>query len=105
MKIYTSFEALVLATISTQSKDGQNTYYKASLMDLISKEAGSISCSKEVADMIKPMMEYKCTAVFDNTYNPPSFRITMVTQINGKSLEGAPTNSGSASPAPGNARK
>lgn len=94
MKIYTTFEALVLATTSTQSKDGQNTYYKASLMDLISKEAGSISCSKEVADMVEPMTEYKCTATFDNTYNPPSFRITMVTRLNG-----------STSPAPGNVKK
>ena len=81
MKIYNTFNALVLSTVSTPSKDGQNTYYKASIMDLVSKEAGSISCTKEVAEMIVPMTQYQCTAVYDNTYSPASFRITMVNML------------------------
>lgn len=81
MKIYNTFNALVLSSVATPSKDGQNTYYKASIMDLVSNEAGSISCSKEVADMIVPMTRCQCTAVYDNTYSPASFRITMVAQL------------------------
>ena len=81
MKIYNTFNALILSSVATPSRDGQNTYYKLSLMDLVSKEAGSISCTKEVAEMITPMKQYECTAVYDNTYSPTSFRITMAVQL------------------------
>lgn len=81
MKIYTTFKALVLSSVSTPSKDGKATYYKLSLMDLISKEAGTISCTEEVANMATPMTNFECVGLFDNTYNPPSFRVTHLTLI------------------------
>lgn len=81
MKIYNTFTAFVLSTVGTPSKDGKATYYKISLMDLMSKEAGSVSCTEEVAAMAVPMTNCECTAVFDNTYNPPSFRVTHVSQL------------------------
>lgn len=95
MKIYNTFNALVLSTHSTLSKDGQNTYYKVSLMDMVSREAGSISCTEEVADMIVPMTQYQCTAVYDNTYSPASFRITMVAQLPNQPFAQAPVDSNS----------
>lgn len=98
MKVYTTFNALVLSTVATQSKDGQNTYYKASLMDLLSNEAGSLSCTKEVADMIVPMTKCECRAVYDNTYSPASFRITHVAQLPEGKAGGASANLGAASP-------
>lgn len=81
MKIYTTFKALILSSVSTPSKDGKNTYYKLSLMDLISKEAGTVSCTEEVANTLIPMTGYECVGLFDNTYNPPSFRVTHVTRL------------------------
>lgn len=79
MKIHATFKALVLSTSSTVSRDGQNTYYKISLMDLASKEAGTVSCSEEVAQGVVPMTTCECTAAYDDKYS--SFKVTHIVRL------------------------
>ena len=76
MKVRTTFQALVLDYSSSKSKDGQTTYYKVSLMDANTREAGTLSCAEHVALSGITMTPCECTAVYDNTYNPASFRVT-----------------------------
>ena len=61
----------VLAKEATQSKDGQNTYYKATV--LIGTEAGSVSCSKDVYDLIENDKTYDMSAVYNSEYKTFKF--------------------------------
>lgn len=81
MKVFVALDALVLSTVATPSRDGQQTYYKLSILDKISGEAGTLKCTEEAAKMAVPMTECRCQAEYNDTYNPPTFRITHVAQL------------------------
>ena len=67
----------VLAKEATPSKDGQNTYYKATV--LIGTEAGSISCTKEVYDLVENDKTYDLTATYNSEYK--TFKFEQVAKI------------------------
>lgn len=79
MNIYATFKALVLSKSFITSRDGQNTYYKISLMDLASNEAGTVSCTEEVAQGVVPMSTCECTAAYDDKYS--SFKVTQIVRL------------------------
>lgn len=79
MRIATKFSAMVLRSIATQSKDGKNTYYKLSLEDTVSGEAGTISCTEDVANSVQRFQQYICSAEFNTEYS--SFRIVNVKPV------------------------
>lgn len=61
----------VLAKEATPSKDGQNTYYKVTT--LIGTEAGSISCTKDVYDLVENDKTYDLTATYNSEYKTFKF--------------------------------
>lgn len=81
MKVVTNFSAMILKAIATPSRDGKDTYYKLSLEDTISGEAGTVKCTEDVAKSVERFKQYNCTAEFNDNYNPPTFRIVRVSEI------------------------
>lgn len=79
MKIYTKVRLMVLGIVATPSRDGKNTYYKMSVFNKDTNEAGMLKCTEAVA-LGKPAsgQDYECTALYDDTYDPVSFRITAI---------------------------
>lgn len=71
MKIYGTSTMKVISKSTTKSKDGQNTYYKLGV--LIGSEAGMISCSEEIYNLVQENGTYNFGTVYDDSYK--SFRI------------------------------
>lgn len=61
----------VLAKEATPSSDGKNTYYKLAV--LVGAEAGNVSCSKEVFDLVEVDKNYDLSAVFNSEYKTFKF--------------------------------
>lgn len=61
----------VLAKEATPSRDGQSKYYKVTV--LIGSEAGSVSCSEEVFDIVENEKVYDLSAVFNSEYKTFKF--------------------------------
>lgn len=66
-----SMNVKVLAKEATLSSDGKNTYYKLAV--LVGAEAGNVSCSKEVYDLVEVDKNYDLTAVFNSEYKTFKF--------------------------------
>lgn len=81
MKLDSTMEAEVLVKSTTQSKDGQTTYYKLTILQ--GAESGMLSCPEEVYKKVDDRKEY----IFNTQYNDEykSFRITGVQEIPTKS--------------------
>ena len=76
-----STKGLVVGKKTTQSKDG-NTYYKLSIV--IDDEAGMVSCSQEVYDLVTPMKQYNMYFSYNETYKSLSLkRIVPADESNG----------------------
>lgn len=77
MKIYSKVNLMILGTIATPSRDGKATYYKVSVFNKETGEAGMLKCTETVG-ISRPIsgQEYECTTLYDDTYDPASFRIT-----------------------------
>lgn len=77
MKINVSVNNLkVLAKESTKSQDGQNTYYKLAVLSGV--EAGNISCSKDVYDLVAPDKLYDIAGIYNTEYK--SLKLEIVTR-------------------------
>lgn len=61
----------VLAKEATLSSDGKNTYYKLAV--LVGAEAGNVSCSKEVYNLVETDKSYDLSAVFNSEYKTFKF--------------------------------
>lgn len=79
MKIYSRINLMVLGVVATPSRDGKNTYYKMSVYNRDTNEAGMLKCT-EAAALARPVsgQDYECTTLYDDTYDPASFRITEI---------------------------
>ena len=77
MKINVSFDAIVLATLVKDGKDGKH-YYNASIFDPNCGEVGSLSMSEDAYKSCKPDVtkSQKLYAEYNDTYK--SFRIVGV---------------------------
>lgn len=75
-------KGLVVGKKTTQSKDGNNTYYKLSIV--IDDEAGMFSCSQEVYDHVTPMKQYNMYFLYNEIYKSLSLkRIVPADESNG----------------------
>ncbi len=81
MKLESTMKAEVLVKSTTQSKDGQTTYYKLTVLQ--GAESGMLSCPEDVYNKVSDRKEY----IFDTQYNDEykSFRIVGVQEIPTKS--------------------
>lgn len=79
MKIYSRVNLMILGVIATPSRDGKATYYKVSVFNRETGEAGMLKCTENVGTS-RPVsgQEYECTTLYDDTYDPASFRITEI---------------------------
>lgn len=68
MKINCTFNLMALSKVSTQSKDGQSTYYKLNC-EVAGGDAGSLNCTKEVYEKAERFKNYVATATYDDKYN------------------------------------
>lgn len=72
MKIVSTVKNVkVLAKEATQSKDGNNTYYKLAV--LCGSECGNVSCSKEVFDAVVPDKSFDIVATYNDQYKSFKF--------------------------------
>ena len=75
-------KGLVVGKKTTQSKDGNNIYYKLSIV--IDEEAGMVSCSQEVYDFVESMKQYNMYFSYNETYKSLSLkRIVPADESNG----------------------
>jgi hypothetical protein len=81
MKLESTMKAEVLVKSTTQSKDGQTTYYKLTILQ--GAESGMLSCPEDVYNKVSDRKEY----IFDTQYNDEykSFRILGAQEISTKS--------------------
>lgn len=77
MKLDSTMKAEVLVKSTTQSKDGQTTYYKLTILQ--GAESGMLNCPEEVYNKVENRKEY----IFNTQYNDEykSFRITGAQEI------------------------
>lgn len=76
-----TIKAMVLSPMTVPSRDGQTNYYRLSLLDGVTKSAGELSCTEEVAKGVEPFKWYNLTGVYNNSYNPATLRITAAARI------------------------
>lgn len=74
MNIFGTSKMKVISRSKTQSKDGQNTYYKLGV--LVGSEVGMISCSKEIYDFVENEKTYDFETVYNDGFK--SFRLNSV---------------------------
>ena len=73
MKIVTNFEAQVLATSRSSSKDGNNTYFHATIFIPESGEAGTLNIPEKLYNELIAGQLYELVAEYNDKYN--SFRL------------------------------
>lgn len=75
MKIPNEFDACVLAKSADPSKDGTKVYYNLGIYIVGSSNLGSINCTEEVYNKVKPDNEtvYKLKGEYSTDYK--SFRV------------------------------
>lgn len=78
MRISNEFNACVLAKTADPSKDGTKIYYNLGIYIVGSPNLGSINCTEEVYNKVKPDNEtvYKLKGEYNTDYK--TFRVTDV---------------------------
>lgn len=71
MKLDCTLKTEVIGKSKDVSKDGRTTYYRLTLMQ--DPEAGKLSCSEEIYDMVQKGSTYTFKAQFNDEYK--SFRL------------------------------
>ena len=66
MKITANINVTVLGKDSTVSESTGRESYKLAILQ--GSEAGNISCTKDVFDVVKPLHSYTVAAVYDDKY-------------------------------------
>lgn len=75
MRIPTTFDACVLAKTADPSKDGTKVYYNLGIYIVGSPNLGSINCSEEVYNKVKPDNETVYTLKGEYSTDYKSFRV------------------------------
>ncbi len=77
MNITGTTKLAVISKSTSQSKDGQNTYYKLGVLS--GSEAGMISCSKDIFDVAETGKSYEFETVYNDAYK--SFRLNRLLTV------------------------
>lgn len=72
MKIKVTFDSRIVGKNKTKSQDGKNTYYKIAIVTPEGM-AGNVSCEEEVYDLVKDLMTYEFSAIYNDEYK--SFKV------------------------------
>ena len=74
MRLQNKTQLTVIAKGTQQSRDGKNTYYRATVLQ--GMESGMLSCSQEVYDLLDVGKEYTLATEYNSEYK--SYRIVGV---------------------------
>lgn len=77
MNIASTGKITVISKIATPSKDGTKKYHKLGI--LTGSEAGMLSCSEEIHNVVEVGRTYEVEYVFNDQYN--SFRINRMLSV------------------------